>query len=224
MGGSTVTAGPVVTSAAALVVASAANISGWHDANLRSLGYATEWTDGAWLTPDSVPVIFFNAITMRPGASGTAIAGRVRHDGWVSVYDPWADTGLDELGFHLDGDHAWMVRQPGPLPATRRPRRAVAAGRPVHRARPHRRRAGRLRGRRGGRLRVGRPVALHWHGPPLLDDARMHLWRGRVGDRTGGRVDGLHGGRRGRHLRRGDAPGVASARHRPTDDTARARG
>ena len=50
MGGSTVTAGPVVTSAAALVVASATNISGWHDANL--LGYATEWTDGAWLTPN----------------------------------------------------------------------------------------------------------------------------------------------------------------------------
>ena len=110
------TAGPVVAAAPALVVASAANISGWHDANLRSLGYATEWTDGAWLTPDPVPAIFFNAIAMRPGASGAAIAGRVRHGGWVSVYDPWADTGLDELGFHLDGDHAWMVRQPGPLP------------------------------------------------------------------------------------------------------------
>ena len=169
-----------MTSAATLVAATAANISGWHDANLRSLGHTTEWTDGAWLTPDAVPSIFFSAIATRPGASGAHIAGRLRQVGWVSAYDPWSDTGLDELGFQFEGDHAWMVRQPGPLasPAVGPPPGLIVE--PV-------RDAGELSDfEAAAAVGFGSlvPAPFTWHGPPLLDDARMHLWRGRIDGHT----------------------------------------
>ncbi len=107
------TAAPVTSEREFLVAAAAANLAGWHDLHVRALGFATEWRDGLWLTPDPVPAIFFHAIAVRPGASAATVGERVARHRWASVSDPWADLPMPAQGYALDGDHAWMVRQPG---------------------------------------------------------------------------------------------------------------
>lgn len=175
---------------ARLVAAAAANLAGWHEANLRALGYRNEHVDGLWLTPDRVPPIFFSAVAIRPGASAQAAVSRVPASGWVSISDPWGDLALSTLGFSSDGDHPWMVRPPG------------ASGHPEELP---------------PELRIERvtePEGLHdfelaaaagfgsdpqprftWHAPPALADPRIAFWRGLVGGMTvAGSMSFVHAG------------------------------
>jgi GNAT superfamily N-acetyltransferase len=166
--------------AAHLTAASAANLAGWHDVNLRSLGYATEWVGGSWQSPDALPVIFFSAIAVRPAADSAAIATGTPWDRWIAVSDPWADLDLRPHGFIGDGEHAWMVREP-----------ATAGGREddvppelvidlvadddalVD-----------FEAAEGLGFGAGAPPPHTWHGIGVLDDPRMRMWRGSVGGRT----------------------------------------
>ena len=173
-----------------LVAASAANLAGWHDAHLRALGFATEWRDGLWLTPDRVPAIFFHAIAVRPGADPASIAAGVTPQGWSSVSDPWSDLALSGIGYSCGGDHAWMVRDPDPAEAA--PRAAGTstgtdhAGPPGLRIEAVRDADALADFERTAAIGFGSPVqpAFTWHAPAILLDPRLQVWRGRMGDRT----------------------------------------
>lgn len=161
-----------------LVAAAAANLAGWHDAHVRALGFRTEWRDGLWLTPDPVPVIFFSAIAVRPNADASVVAGRIAARRWASVSDPWADLPMPSHGFALDGDHAWMVRDAGAVPMTDTPADLVVERVDDTDALADFERAAAL-----GFGHTPGP-AFTWHGPPLLSDDRLQLWRGRVQGET----------------------------------------
>ncbi len=170
--------------AAFLTAAAAANLAGWHDLHVRCLGFATEWRDGLWLTPDEVPAIFFHAIAVRPGASAAVIGERLASQGWSSVSDPWADLTMPGQGFSLDDDHAWMVRAPssdGVAPA--RSPWAMPDGLVIEQVRDVDALAD---FERAAALGFGSPPrAPHtWHAPALLLDPRLQIWRGTVGGRT----------------------------------------
>jgi GNAT superfamily N-acetyltransferase len=163
-----------------LHAAAAWNLAGWHEAHLRALGFATQQIGGLWLTTARVPVIFFSAIALRPGASAAIAASCPPRNHWVAVSDPWCDLHLDAHGFTAEGDQGWMVRNP---------RSAAGAVPPVP-----------------AELQIEHvddPDALHdfelasaagfgsepqpratWHAPAILDDPRFAILRGRVEGRT----------------------------------------
>jgi hypothetical protein len=162
-----------------LHAAAATNLVGWHDAHLRALGFPTQRIDGLWLTTAPVPVIFFSAIALGPGASPATAAGCPPQDHWVAVSDPWGDLRLDAFGFTSEGDQGWMVRSPSSgADAPRLPHELVIE-------------------------RVADAEALHdfevasalgfgtepqpastWHAPAILDDPRFTILRGHVEGRT----------------------------------------
>ena len=188
------TVAPATSDRDFLVAAAAANLAGWHDLHVRALGFSTEWRDGLWLTPDPVPAIFFHAIAVRPGASAATVGERVAQHRWASVSDPWADLPMPTHGYALDGDHAWMVREPGPDPGRRKTRpRSSTAGRTdlvIEQVRDPDALADFERAAALGFGAQPRPP-FSWHAPPLLADPRLQIWRGRVRRRDGGRLDGL---------------------------------
>jgi GNAT superfamily N-acetyltransferase len=175
---------PAARDAAFLTAASAANLAGWHDLHVRSLGFSAEWRDGLWLTPDEVPAIFFHAIAVRPGASAGVIGERVARQGWSSVSDPWSDLAMPAQGFSLDGDHAWMVREPVPNgTAPARSQWAMPDGLVIEQVRD----ADALADfERAAALGFGSPprTPFTWHAPALLLDPRLQIWRGQVDGHT----------------------------------------
>ncbi len=177
-----------VTDPGVLIAASAANLAGWHDLHLRSLGFATEWRDGLWLTPDPVPAIFFHAIAVRPGAAASVIGERVVPHGWASVSDPWADLAMPGLGYAWGGDHAWMVREADQAAISVPAGPAVDDGPADLRIEPVQDVDALLDFERTAGQGFGSPApaAYAWHAPPLLGDPRLRLWRGRVGGHTVG--------------------------------------
>lgn len=163
-----------------LTAAAAANMASWHDLHVRALGFGTQWRDGLWLTTDRVPGIFFRAIAIRPGASATAVVQGVHGQGWSAISDPWSDLDLTAGGYQFDGDHPWMVREPGTDPGPVHPdglivERVVDA-------------ASLADFERVAAIGFGSPVreTFVWHAPPVLLDPRLGMWRGRLGDRTVG--------------------------------------
>ena len=95
-----------------LHTAAAGNLVGWHDAHLRALGFPTQQVDGLWLTTAPVPVIFFSAIALGPGASAGTAAACPPRDHWIAVSDPWGD--LRSLQLSLPGRVRWDGK-PAPL-------------------------------------------------------------------------------------------------------------
>lgn len=173
----------------ALVAATAANLAGWHDLMLGALGHRTAHTEGLWLTPDRVPLIFFSAIAMRPGASNETCARGTSREAWIAVCDPWADLSLFDGGFTVEGDHPWMVREAGaePLPGD------VSSGGWAPAAKPSALAVERVVDADGladfelaSAQGFGSPPQppFTWHAPAVLADARLHAWRGRVEGRT----------------------------------------
>lgn len=163
--------------AAWLVAAAAANLAGWHDLHLRSLGHTTVWRDGLWLTTEQVPVIFFSAIAVRPGADGPVVATETPDTIWTAACDPWADLDLGGSGYEHLSDQPWMARPAGPVPNAGSPTGLViervadvadlvlfeataAAGFDAGEVAPH-----------------------TWHGPAVLVDPRLDLWLGLVDGR-----------------------------------------
>jgi GNAT superfamily N-acetyltransferase len=179
------TAAPATSDRDFLVAAAAANLAGWHDVHVRALGFSTEWRDGLWLTPDAVPAIFFHAIAVRPGASAATIGERVARHRWASVSDPWADLPMPAQGYALDGDHAWMVRQPGAILVHGVPPDAVSmpADLVVEQVEDPDALADFERVAALGFGSQPRP-SFSWHAPPLLADPRLQIWRGRVDGAT----------------------------------------
>ncbi len=181
--------GPSALDRGLLIAASAANLAGWHDLHLRALGFATEWRDGLWLTPDGVPGIFFHAIAVRPGASPAAVAAGVSRQGWSAVSDPWGDLTLSGVGYTLGGDHAWMVREPDasdPAHTMTGSADSVLVG-PEGLIIEAVRDADALADfERTAAIGFGSPVqpAFTWHAPSILLDRRLKIWRGRMDDRT----------------------------------------
>ena len=171
------TVAPATSDREFLVAAAAANLAGWHDAHVRALGFSTEWRDGLWLTPDAVPAIFFHAIAVRPGASADVVGERVAKHRWASVSDPWADMPMPLHGYALDGDHAWMVREPGPIGVDGLP--GAPSGLVIE---PVRDQDALADFERAAAVGFGaRPRApFSWHAPSLLADPRLQIWRGRV--------------------------------------------
>ena len=175
------TAAPARSDRDFLVAAAAANLAGWHDLHVRALGFRTEWRDGLWLTPDAVSAIFFHAIAVRPGASAATIGERVARYRWASVSDPWADLPMPAQGYALDGDHPWMVREPGAttLDGITVPEGEPPAGLVIEQARDVDALADFERSAAlGFGSQPGPPSS--WHAPPLLADPRLQIWRGRV--------------------------------------------
>jgi GNAT superfamily N-acetyltransferase len=115
--GSVVARGPDAGRRAHLVAATAANLATWHDANVRALGFRTEWRDGWWMTPDDVPVIFFRAIAVRPGADPDVPARDCHQAPNLAACDPWSDLGLERHGMTFEADRPWMTRPAGAPPA-----------------------------------------------------------------------------------------------------------
>jgi GNAT superfamily N-acetyltransferase len=174
-------AAPALTRIAAesgwLVAAAAANLAGWHDLHLRSLGRRTAWSDGLWLTPDRVPVIFFSAIAVRPGASAHALATGTPPSVWTAACDPWSDVALDEVGYRHLSDQPWMVRPAEPVGAFEPPEDLVI-GRVTDVADLVLFEATAAEGFDAG------VVSPHtWHGPAVLADPRLDLWLGLVDGR-----------------------------------------
>ena len=158
--------------AAHLVAAAAANLAGWHDLHLRSLGHRSAWQDGLWLTPDAVPVIFFSAIAVRPGADARVVASGTWHASWTAACDPWADLDLADLGYQHLTDQPWMARRPGPLAeASASPGLVIEQVGSV--ADLVRFEATAALGFEAG------AVAPHtWHGPDVHADPRLTMWLG----------------------------------------------
>ncbi len=182
--GTSVAGTPAAVDAPFLTAAAAANLAAWHDLHVRSLGFATEWRDGLWLTPDEVPAIFFHAIAVRPGASAAVIGERVACAGWSSVSDPWADLAMPGQGFSLAGDHAWMVRAPSSDGAAPAPSPwAMPDGLVIELVRDVDALAD---FERAAALSFGSPPRppYIWHAPALLRDPRLQIWRGIVGGHT----------------------------------------
>ena len=168
--------GPPLTpvDAARLVAATAANLAGWHDLNLRALGHRTEWCDGWWLTPEDVPVIFFRAIAVRPGADPRVPVRRCHLAATMAACDPWSELPLDRHGLAFEAERPWMLRPPGPVPAT-----PVTHGLAIERVVDA---AGLVDFERTAAAGFGSAVGPPhtWHGLPLLDDARFDLWLARA--------------------------------------------
>lgn len=162
-----------------LHTAAARNLVGWHDAHLRALGFPTQQVDGLWLTTAPVPVIFFSAIALGPGASALTAAGCPPRDHWVAVSDPWGDLPLDAHGFTAEGDQGWMVRRPSSavviptLPAELVIER-VADADALHDFE--------IASARG--FGTEPQPAATWHAPAILDDPRFTILRGRIDGRT----------------------------------------
>ncbi len=168
----------IATSASAtqarLVASTAANLAGWHDLNLRALGHRTEWRDGWWLTPDDVPVIFFRAIAVRPGADPGVPIRTCRQAATLAACDPWSDLPLDRHGLAYEADRPWMLRPAGPMPAV-----PVPDGLVIERVGDD---AGLIDFERTAALGFGSAIQPPhtWHGLTLLDDARFDLWLARA--------------------------------------------
>lgn len=178
---------------AGLVAATAANLAGWHELMLRALGHVTRHEAGLWLTPERVPVIFFSAIAIRPGASSRACATETNHTTWVAACDPWSDLTLAGGGFSIEGDHPWMVRQPGPIEAAADTAGLGSASRDVASATssgaPPELRVQRVTDPAdladfevASAIGFGSPPQppFTWHAPSVLADPRLHTWIGRV--------------------------------------------
>jgi hypothetical protein len=172
MTASTVTGTPM--DAAALVAAAAANLAAWHDLHLRSLGHHSGWRDGLWLTPDAVPVIFFSAIAVRPGADHRVVAAGTAPSGWSAACDPWQELPLADLGYQHVSDQPWMSRPAGQISGVRLPPGLVIE-RVASVADLVRFEATAAAGFESG------AVAPHtWHGPDVLTDPRLAMWLGLV--------------------------------------------
>ncbi len=158
-----------------LVSAAAANLTAWHDANLRAHGLATAVDDGVWHTPDAAPVIYFSAIRIAPRGSAAVMVDGTSRTAFVAACDPWSDLDLAPRGFQPDGDHPWMVR-PGDGPWTRPAAPAGLEIEPVVDAR------GLDEFERTAERGFGMPAqgAGTWHDPRILLDHRMQAWIGRV--------------------------------------------
>lgn len=160
-----------------LTAAAAANLSGWHDLHLRSLGHRTEWRDGLWLTPERVPVIFFSAVAVRPGADPAAVARGTATTTWTAACDPWSDLDLAGSGYEHLSDQAWMWRPAAAVEAAELPsglviERVADVGDLV------------LFETTAAEGFDAGVVAPHtWHGPGVLADPRLDLWLGLVGGR-----------------------------------------
>lgn len=165
---------------ARLVAATAANLAGWHDANVRSLGRVTAWTDGSWRSPDPIPAIFFSAIAVRPGADATTLAAGIPSDRWIAVSDPWSDLDLGDHGFAVDGQNAWMVRDAGDAAGTAPP---VPSELTIDLVADDKALVDFESAESLG-FRSSAPAPHTWHGAPVIGDARMRMWRGRVDGRT----------------------------------------
>jgi hypothetical protein len=157
------------------VAATAANLAGWHDAHLRSLGVATEWTDGAWLARGRAAQIFFAAIAIRPGASPSTIAARLPADRWQTVSDPWRDVDLGPAGFLPDADREWMARTPDAQPAVPPTTSGLEIGTVMDAD-------GLVEFEQTEAVGFGAetPAPHAWHGPELLADPRFRFLLGRV--------------------------------------------
>jgi hypothetical protein len=156
------------------VAAAAANLAGWHDLHLRSLGHGTDWRDGLWLTPERVPVIFFSAIAVRPAADAATVASGTSPIGWTAVCDPWADLDLAPVGYGVLSDQPWMTRPPGPLPDTQMPdglsiERVTSVEDLV-----------RFEATAAAGFESGAVAPHTWHGPAVLADPRLDMWLGLV--------------------------------------------
>jgi hypothetical protein len=159
---------------AGLVAAAAANLAGWHDLHLRSLGHRTVWQDGLWLTPDQVPVIFFSAIAVRPGADAAVAAASTTQTSWTAACDPWLDLELETVGYQHLSDQPWMARPGGsppfaPLPAGLVIERVTSADALV-----------RFEATAAAGFESGAIAPHTWHGPDVMADPRLDMWLGLV--------------------------------------------
>lgn len=156
-----------------LVAATAANLAGWHDLNLRLLGHRTIWQDGWWLTPDDAPAIFFRAIAVRPGAEPGTPAALCHRGSWLAACDPWSELPLERHGLEMEADRVWMTRPPGSVPPVPAP-----TGIDLSRVTDI---PGLLAFERAAAIGFGAPMQPPhaWHAPGLLADPRFDLWLGR---------------------------------------------
>ncbi len=157
-----------------LTAAAAANLAGWHDLHLRSLGHRTEWRDGLWLAPERVPVIFFSVIAVRPGADRRAVIDGTPGTTWTAACDPWSDLDLAGSGYEHLSDQPWMSRPAGPVEARGMPP-GLRIERVIDVADLVLFESTAAEGFDAG------VVAPHtWHGPGVLAVPRLDLWLGRV--------------------------------------------
>jgi hypothetical protein len=168
-----------------LVAATAANLAGWHDLNVRALGFRSAWRDGWWFTPDDVPAIFFRAIAVRPGADPSLPVRDGHRSGWLAACDPWSDLDLAGEGMTFEAERPWMLRPPGAIPARAAPTGPVAGpmtGLTVERVVDA---AALLEFERTAAAGFGAavPPPHTWHAPSILDDPRFDLWLARDADR-----------------------------------------
>jgi hypothetical protein len=170
---------------ARLVAATAANLAGWHDLNLRALGHRTEWRDGWWLTPDDVPIIYFRAIAVRPAADPRVPVRSCHLAPTMAACDPWSDLPLGRHGLTHEADRPWMQRPAGPVPPEPAPD-GVAIERVADDA-------GLVDFERTAAAGFGSAIGPPhtWHGLPLLDDGRFDLWLARAAGHAVGTANGF---------------------------------
>ncbi|MEU5714642.1 hypothetical protein AB0G71_02430 [Streptomyces sp. NPDC020403] len=101
-----------------LVPAAARNNAEWCAAMSRSHGVEGEFGPQTWAAPSRTPLYHPDAVTLAPGADGTALAARIdtTRPG-ASVKDSFADLDLTAAGFRLLFDAQWIHR-PASAPST----------------------------------------------------------------------------------------------------------
>ncbi len=96
-----------------MVQAAAHNNAEWCAAMSRSHGVEGAFGPQIWAAPSRTPLFHPDAVTLVPGADGTALAARIdtTRPG-ASVKDSFADLDLRAAGFHLLFEAQWIHRPP----------------------------------------------------------------------------------------------------------------
>ncbi|MFI1416566.1 hypothetical protein ACH4VX_01015 [Streptomyces sp. NPDC020731] len=102
-----------------LTMAAARNNAEWCAAMSRSHGLESEFGSQAWAAPVRTPLFYPDAVTLAPGADGTALVARIdTAAAGASVKDSFADLDLTGAGFEVLFEARWIHRPAGtPAPA-----------------------------------------------------------------------------------------------------------
>ncbi|MFJ6851853.1 hypothetical protein ACIQM3_15190 [Streptomyces sp. NPDC091271] len=103
-----------------LAMAAARNNAEWCAAMCRSHGLESEFGSQAWAAPVRTPLFYPDAVTLGPGADGTALVARIgTAAAGASVKDSFADLDLTQAGFEVLFEAQWIHRPAGtPAPAS----------------------------------------------------------------------------------------------------------
>ena len=91
----------------------AANNAAWCDAVARTHGITGSIAGDAWTVPRRTPLLYPDAVTLRPDVDPRSLLARIDAGPGASVKDSFATLDLAPHGFTVLFDATWIVRAPG---------------------------------------------------------------------------------------------------------------